>query len=109
MIVLEESKMFGDAPLLSDEDITQYAESLTSKSDDDLIEETLEQVSGAGFFSRFSTYDQRARVCLAESERRQKPWLYQRGYNKALHASGQKVDDLDLERAQPSYYEKEDA
>lgn len=43
-----------------------------------------------------------------EARRREKPWLYQKAYNKAVTSCGYRVSDADIARASPSFYAKND-
>ena len=101
--------MFGKKRLLDEAQLAEYAAKLQAKNDDEIINEVRNQVYNAGFFPVHSRHDQKATQCWKETERRQKPWLYQRGYNGALRDAGQEVTAFDLERASESHYTKEAA
>jgi len=101
--------MFGQRRLLGDDQLRDYAMLLRTKSEEELVEEARRQIYSAGFFPVHSRHDQKATQCWQEAERRERPWLYQRGYNSALHDAGQKVESLDLERASEEYHRKEAA
>ena len=100
--------MFGNNGLLDAAALRKYAAGLEAGSDDELVDETRSQVYDAGFHQRHSAHDQRATKCLEESERRGKPWLYQRGYNRAMKEAGSTPDAFAMERAPEEHYRKED-
>lgn len=95
--------MFSE-PKMSEADLNEYANQLKTKTDDDYIAETAEQIIHAGYYSRYTSYDQKATKCWEEGNRRKKPWLYQRAYNKALNRSGVRPTERDIESASESYY-----
>lgn len=101
--------MFGNRRLLGEEQLREYASQLKTKTDDQLVEEVRTQVYDAALLVRHSVHDQKATKCWEESERRQKPWLYQRGYNGAVRDAGEKPTAFDLERATEEHYRKEAA
>lgn len=98
--------MLGNSNLLNALQLSQYAEILKMKSDKEFVEEVRTQIYEAGFSDRYSQHDQKATECHEEANRRQKPWLYQRGYNSALKDAGGRVSAFDLERATEAYYQK---
>lgn len=101
--------MFGKKRLLDEAQLAEYASELQTKTDEEIVAEVRSQVYNAGFFPVHSRHDQKASQCWAETERREKPWLYQRGYNGALRDAGQDVTSFDLERATEAHYAKEAA
>ena len=100
--------MFGRSKLMDEARLRDYSKELEAKSDQELEEEVRDQVTSAAFFVKQSTHDQKATKCWEESERRQKPWIYQRGYNSSLRDAGQKVEQFDLDRATEAHYQKEE-
>lgn len=85
--------------LLDDGQQTDYAGQLEVLKDEDLVDETSKQIHRAGYSSRMTVADQKAGICYAEAGRREKPWLYARGYNQAARSAGVSLDAGDLERA----------
>ena len=96
--------MFGEDRLLKEDQLQAYAGGLQCKTDDELVEESRCQIHSAALLVRHSTHDQKAAKCWEESERRGRPWLYQRGYNRAVKDAGGRVDAFDLERATEEHY-----
>lgn len=94
-------------PLMTETALDEYTSDLEVKSDDELVSEVRSQVYSAAFLPRHSVHDQKATKCWEESERRQKPWLYQRGYNSALREAGETPNDYDIEKATEEHYRKE--
>lgn len=65
-------------------DQATYVNRLEELGDDDFLTEVFEQVDGANQFPFYTDWDERARLCFAEAQRRQRPDLYDRGFNAAL-------------------------
>jgi len=86
-------------PQLTDEEQAAYAASLTTMTDDDYVAETAKQVYDAGYDRQYGKADQRVHLCFKEADRRGKPWLYARSYNRAARDAGVDLDRTDLERA----------
>lgn len=101
--------MFGNKRLLDEGQLRKYASELKTKTDDQFVEEVRKQVYDAALLVRHSVHDQKATKCWEESERRKKPWLYQRGYNGAVRDAGEKPTAFDMERATEEHYSKEAA
>lgn len=78
-----------------------YANNLAALTDDDLVEET-SRVIQADWFS--PSIDPRVQACSEEACRRQKPWLYAKGWNHAYRREGNAPDELDLRLATPEGY-----
>ncbi len=85
--------------LLDDGQQTDYAGQLEALKDEDFVVETAAQIQAAGYSSRMTVADQKARICYTEAGRRDKPWLYVQGYNRAARSVGQPVSPADLRDA----------
>lgn len=85
--------------LLDDGQLTDYAGQIAILKDDDLVDETERQIYEAGWHRTHSPYDQRSSACFTEAERREKPWLYCRGYNAACDRAMMPVSRSDREKA----------
>ena len=86
----------------------EYKAALAGMDDEKLTAE----VDTCVWFSAFASNNPRSeyhwKVDLAydECKARGKPWLYQRGYNKAYRSCGYLPSEDDIERAKPSFYEE---
>lgn len=79
--------------LLDDGEQTDYAGQIAILKDGDLVEEIRKQVYEAGFSPRVETHhDQRCTLLHREAVRREKTWLYCRGYNGAVLDAGGEID-----------------
>lgn len=92
----KEKTVFGEDRLLKEDQLRAYAGGLQCKTDDELVEESRSQIHSAALLVRHSTHDQKATKCWEESERRGRPWLYQRGYNRAVKEAGGEINASDL-------------
>lgn len=82
----------------------EYAEKLTAMTDDELVSAVDRQV----WLSAFASNNPRAPahwksdLTHAEAKRRGKPWLYQRGWNKAYVSCGHELSQADIDDARDS-------
>jgi hypothetical protein len=87
-----------------------YRDRLAEMTDEELLEEIEKCVWFSAFAANNSRSDFHWKVDLThdETRRREKPWLYQRGWNKAYRSCGHSPSDHDLERATEAFYKGSD-
>lgn len=80
---------------------SDFTEMLAGLTDDDLVEKTEHYVWLSGYAANNprSDYHWQCDACYDEANRRQKPWLYQRGWNGAWVSAGHSLSQQDAERA----------
>lgn len=81
--------------------MNEYADKLAAMTDAELVEETENKVWLSGYAANNpqSKYHAECDATYAEAQRREKPWLYQRGWNKAWKSAGHELSDWDMQRA----------
>ena len=88
-----------------------YEAKLLAMTDDELVKAAENEV----WFSAFAANNPRAPahwmvdMVSDEAQRREKPWLYQQGWNKAYRLCGYEPGESDIERAKPPTTEAADA
>lgn len=88
-----------NSPLLTDASIAEYAIEVQAMDNDAFVAEAAEQILSAGYHSKMSVADQKARVCYHDAGRRNAPHLYARAYNRAAGNAGVVLDASDFEQA----------
>lgn len=79
-----------------------YASRLAKMDDTEFVAE----VSDKCWLSAYAASNPRSKFhamaddCYAEAQRREKPWLYQRGWNSAYQLAGNDLSDHDRQSAQ---------
>jgi hypothetical protein len=78
-------------------DRAEYAAKLVAMTDSELVEEVKDRV----WLSGYATNNPRWQCDAThdEARRRQKPWLYQRGWNDAYRSAGHEPSESDIEAA----------
>lgn len=81
---------------------SDYVAKVAAMDDDALIAETSNKVWLSGYAANNprSDYHWHVDALYDEAKRRQKPWLYQRGWNKAYRLAGYEPSEHDLARAE---------
>ena len=81
--------------------MTEYAEKLKAMTDLELVDEIGSKVWLSAYAANnpLSKYHDKCDSTYWEAERREKPWLYQQGWNKAWVSAGHELSDDDRERA----------
>jgi len=81
---------------------SEYSERLKVLSDDELVSETENRVWLSSYAANNprSKYHAECDATYDECKRRQKPWLYQRGWNAAYESEGHTLSDSDRNAAQ---------
>jgi len=80
--------------------------------DDAKLQSTVEHyvwLSGYAANNPKSEYHAKCDATYAECERRQKPWLYQRGWNSAYRSAGYEPSDYDRKAATEEYWQEKAA
>lgn len=78
-----------------------YAEKLASQDDDAFVKEVADKCWFSAFASNNprSKYHWMADACFDEAKRREKPWLYNRGWNAAYRLAGHEPSEQDIAAA----------
>lgn len=81
-----------------------FADGLRSRSDKQLVDESANYVWLSGYAANNprSDYHWKCDACYDEARRREKPWLYQRGWNQAYRQAGHTPTEADLVAARES-------
>lgn len=81
--------------------MTEYAEKLKAMTDSELVDEVECKVWLSAYAANNprSKYHDECDAAYSEAQRRKKPWLYQRGWNKAWVMAGHELSADDRERA----------
>lgn len=84
----------------------EYEDRLKEMSDEALRDEVESKVWLSSFAANNprSRYHDECDATWRECQRREKPWLYQRGWNRAYASFGYTPSDRDIEMATPDYY-----
>lgn len=86
------------------ETLSEYVERIKAVTDEQLVDDTNRQV----WLSAFASNNPRAPAhwkvdaLYDEAARREKPWLYQRGWNQAYASCGYTPSDSEIEAAKES-------
>lgn len=82
-------------------DRTDYEAYVTSMTDDELVKETETKCWLSAYAANNPRSDNhwKTDVLYAEAKRRNKPWLYNRGWNAAWVSAGYELSDHDIEAA----------
>ena len=89
--------------------LKKFRTELEAMNDDDLTGRVEHFVWLSAFASNNprSDYHPKCDATYDECNRRKKPWLYQRGWNRAFASSGYELSDYDLDRAKEETWLKE--
>lgn len=81
---------------------SDYVAKLEAMDDDELVKEASDRCWLSAYASNNprSDYHWQTDALYAEAKRREKPWLYQRGWNKAYRLAGYEPSDADLRLAE---------
>lgn len=79
----------------------EYSAKLSGLSDDDLVKEAENYIWLSAYASNNprSAYHWKADATYDEAKRREKPWLYQRGYNSAYRTVGYEPSESEIAAA----------
>ncbi len=90
-------------------DLEAYRAKLQALEDADLIKEVEDKVWLSSYAANNprSAYHAECDATYDECQRRQKPWLYQRGWNQAYQLAGHGPSESDIERARAPLSAKE--
>lgn len=94
-----------------EDSLTEYREKLQSMGDDEFVDEVESKVWLSAFAANNgrSKHHAQCDATYDEARRREKLWLYQRGWNAAYVSCGYHLDTSDIARASPNHpsYAKE--
>lgn len=96
---------------MNEKEKATYAEALAAMGDDALVAVTEQQC----WLSAFASNNPRAPahwkcdLAYKEANRREKPWLYQRGWNRAYMSSGYEPSESERARATEAGYKAAEA
>jgi hypothetical protein len=86
----------------------QYRKKLAGMTDDDLLNEVESKVWLSGYAANNprSEYHGQCDATYDEAKRREKVWLYQRGWNAAFRSAGHTPTERDIEAAQSHAHDR---
>lgn len=81
---------------------SEYVAKIAALDDDGFVKEVAHRcwLSAYAANNPRSDYHWQADACYDEAERRQKPWLYQRGWNNAYRQAGYEPSEAEIKRAE---------
>jgi len=84
--------------------LSEYRAKIEAMTDDELVKEVADAVWLSAYASNNprSKYHEEVDAAHDECRRREKPWLYQRGWNKAYRSQGYEPSAADIEAAKES-------